>query len=86
MTGQAHWIEGFVVILGGLLVMGGIYLLGIHHTLKRVRRRLACPVSGEPVQVAFIEDTTTGRFLDVVGCSAFPDPDDVRCAKTCRIS
>jgi hypothetical protein len=84
MSGQAHWIDGLVVLVGAVVVFGAFIWLAMGHHLKRVHRRLACPVRGEAFDVGLVQDRDNGFFIEVESCSAFPNPHQVRCHEECR--
>lgn len=47
------------------------------------RASFTCPLSRRRVNVAFLTTPGADQPVDVVSCSAFPDPERVRCAKGC---
>ena len=83
MTGQAHWIDPLVMLVGGLGVLFLVLLAArVPPLLRRRARRLTCPVSGKRVDCMLVEDTLTKEWVDVVRCSAFGDG-KVNCDKNC---
>jgi hypothetical protein len=55
--------------------------MGRYHQWRR--RSIVCPGSAKWVNTTLVEDSKTGRVVDVARCSAFDDPDHVRCRKQC---
>lgn len=47
------------------------------------RASFVCPVTRRRVNAAFLTMEGTSRPVDIVACSAFPNPERVRCAKAC---
>jgi hypothetical protein len=67
-----------------LLIAGGIARRRRQAPAVRPHiERMTCPKTGADVHVTFLRDMTTGKALDVDGCSAFVFDDDVRCDKAC---
>ena len=72
----------FVVVtavLVGVLV-GGRRLFPGTFTAKRAFR---CPFRDRNVNVDFTEAVWDGSFVDVIACTEFSPPQDVRCEKSC---
>ena len=47
------------------------------------RTSFPCPVTRRRVTVAFLTTERASHPVDIVSCSAFPNPERVRCAKAC---
>jgi hypothetical protein len=83
MTGEAHWLDLAVILGGGIAVLALIFFVTRNHHVMRVRLRLHCPMSGEPVCCTAVQDQRSGACFDVERCSAFPDPRHILCGKEC---
>jgi hypothetical protein len=84
MAGQAHWITGIVLLLGGFLVVGVPLLLSRYRAnFRGVRRELTCPKSKNSARVELVQFVPTQQFTGVFSCSEFEDPTRVRCSKGC---
>jgi hypothetical protein len=83
MTGEAHWIDPLLVILGGLGVVFMVWLASHATLLRRRRRHFTCPYSGKAVRCTLVQDSLSKNWVDVVQCSAFSSDGRVRCAKGC---
>lgn len=85
-----EWIDLKVVLVAGLtaltvLAVLILVLLRNHRATRFVRRRLRCPVGGEPATVDFVVAAHDGAaYLDVVRCSLLPPGKPVACGKVCR--
>lgn len=82
MTGEAHWMDMAVVLIGG----GGLLFLGWLMSrpfvrLRRRRRRVMCPATEHKVACTLVRDEETHRWTNVEACAA--QPGGVRCAKSC---
>jgi hypothetical protein len=89
-----EWIPPVLVLLG-VVVVGvpiGVYLgsIGLLWLLSlgsgsstRSRTRFFCPVTKRQVTADFLTESGSERPADVLSCSAFGRPDDVRCQKAC---
>jgi len=72
----------FVVVtaaLVGVLVAGRRLFPGTY-TAKRAFR---CPFRGANVKVDFTEAVWDSSLVDVIACTEFSPPQDVRCEKSC---
>jgi hypothetical protein len=73
------------------LLFGGFTLLiwgsGLLAFPARTRENLTCPADGSNRSIVFKRELNLGwapgRAVDVIACSAFADPCDVRCLKAC---
>lgn len=84
MVGQAHWLTGVVLVLGGLLVVGWPLLLSrLQQAFRSVRREVVCPKSKRNAHVELAQHMPTLQFTGVYRCSEFADPSRVRCARDC---
>jgi hypothetical protein len=83
MTGEANWVDPVFIILGGATLFLIVWL-GSHAVdlLKRAKRKIICPVTGERVECTFVENTLTNERNDVERCSAFVRQPPA-CAKVC---
>jgi hypothetical protein len=85
-----EWIHLKGVLFAGLtaltvLAVLILVLLRNHRATRFVRRRLRCPVEGEPATVDFVVAAHDGAaYLDVASCSLLPPGKPVDCGKVCR--
>ena len=89
-----EWIPPIFLLLG-VLIVGvpvGLYFgaVGLLWVLSlgsggstRSRTRFQCPVTNKGVTADFLTGPGGDRPSDVLSCSAFGRPDDVRCQKAC---
>jgi hypothetical protein len=66
---------------GAFLVLGVWNLFAPESAQARVS--FYCPFSKRQVAVDFLTESGAGQPSDVLCCSAFPRPDQVRCKKDC---
>jgi hypothetical protein len=83
MTGEAHWIDPLLMILGGGGVVFMIWLESRATLFRRRRRQTICPHTGTAVECTCVQDTLTRKWVDVERCSNAIPEDRVSCAKTC---
>lgn len=70
-----------------VIVVGGILLLVaavVPAGPRRLRERFFCPWSRQVVTADFLVPEGAAHPSEVLACSAFPDPERVRCQKACR--
>lgn len=72
ITVMSLWIAAIAV----LLLLGA---LGV----RRVRRKIWCPIRGTEMQLSLLETAPEGRPLDVTACSAFTPPTAITCDRRC---
>jgi hypothetical protein len=89
-----EWIPPIFLLLG-VLIVGvpvGLYFgaVGLLWVLSlgsggstRSRTRFQCPVTNKGVTADFLTGPGGDRPSDVLSCSTFGKPDDVRCQKAC---
>ena len=84
MHGEAHWFPIVWMLIGGGLVLAieGASRWLSRHFLEE-EREVLCPVRHERASTLVVVDARTGRPTGIRRCSAFPNPDDVTCAKPC---
>ena len=87
MAGQAHWLT-FAFIAGGAVAL--LLMLWLEtraskagHGKHYLSRTIECPKRHVMVDATFIQDNATGEISDVVRCTAFNDPEKVKCPKYC---
>ena len=89
-----EWIPPILVLLGVVVVgvpvgvylgaIGLLWVLGLwSRDSTRSRTRFFCPVTKRQVTADFLTGAGSERPGDVLSCSAFGKPDDVRCQKAC---
>lgn len=78
MTG---WL--FVASLAVLILALGRLADRSERQQRALRRQFLCPRSREPVECVLVADARTGEWVGVRSCSAFPDPEDIRCEGNC---
>jgi hypothetical protein len=52
-------------------------------SVRRVHRRIWCPIRGTEMQLSLLEAAPDGRPIDVTACSAFTPPTAVTCDQRC---
>ena len=72
----------FVVLVGGILL---VWALGhiLPGSLIRSRAAFDCPFSKRRATVEFLSPPGAGQPSDVLSCSVFSEPYQVRCKKEC---
>ena len=83
MTGEAHWMEPLLMILGALGIVFMVWLGSRATLLRRRRRQVICPASGKSVRCTLVQDSLTKEWLDVEQCSVFGPTQPVACHKAC---
>jgi hypothetical protein len=83
MTGEAHWIDPVLMILGALGVAFMVWQASRGTLVRRRQRRAICPHFHIPVHGTFTQDTLTGKWIDVERCSACAPENRVSCDKLC---
>jgi hypothetical protein len=88
-----EWVLGLVSLLLFLLVagpiaiyLGAIVLLWASSLFAGpapLRAGFYCPFTKRRVTADFLTESGSDRPSDVLSCSAFPNPHDVRCKKGC---
>ncbi|MBI3029820.1 MAG: hypothetical protein HYY64_09940 [Candidatus Rokubacteria bacterium] len=78
-----------VLLVGPLLVIGAVGLLLLAAAIfsgspRRVRESFECPVTGKLVTADFLVPEGAAHPLAVASCTAFRDPERVRCQSPCR--
>jgi hypothetical protein len=79
---------GWIALSLGLLVGGLILVVCLAASLRErepFTRQIGfrCPFSSRDVLCTLVQDTRTGRWVEVRSCSAFPDPGSVLCLAPC---
>jgi hypothetical protein len=85
MTGQAHWLT-FAVLLLAALPIGFLSLREWREERKlRVEPRFVrCRARGNRLaRCVLVSDAKSLVPMGIRACSALPNPQDVRCGKTC---
>jgi hypothetical protein len=72
ITIMSLWIAAIAV----LLFLGAL-------SVRKVHRKIWCPIRGTEVQLSLLETAPEGRPLDVTGCSAFMPPTAITCDRRC---
>jgi hypothetical protein len=84
MSETAHWLEFTAIVAGGLLVLVLGFVWGRRSSRLRTRRMLfVCPKHNQVVEANLVQDRTTGKWTGVTSCTAFANPEHVRCDKLC---
>jgi hypothetical protein len=52
-------------------------------SVRRVHRKIWCPIRGTEMQLSLLEAAPDGRPIDVTACSAFTPPTAVTCDQRC---
>ena len=78
-----------ILLVGPLLLIGAAGLLLIVAAIspsrpRRMRETFRCPWTHRVVTADFLVPEGAVRPLDVVSCTAFPNPERVVCTKPCR--
>jgi hypothetical protein len=72
ITIMSLWIAAIAV----LLFLGAL-------SVRKVHRKIWCPIRGTEVQLSLLETALEGRPLDVTACSAFMPPTAITCDRRC---
>jgi hypothetical protein len=72
ITIMSLWIAAIAV----LLFLGAL-------SVRKVHRKIWCPIRGTEVQLSLLETAPEGRPLDVTACSAFMPPTAITCDRRC---
>jgi hypothetical protein len=89
-----EWVLPFLLALGFLIVavpvgvyFGAVALLWVSALISggsaRSRKGFYCPVTKQRVTADFLTEVGSDHPSDVLSCSAFAKPYDVRCRKAC---
>jgi hypothetical protein len=70
------------VLLGGLILFGIVGHL-LPKSLIRSRKTFGCPYSNQQATVDFLSPLESEQPSDVLSCSVFANPSQVRCQKRC---
>jgi len=84
MSGEAHWLDLAVTLLGAAAIFVLLTLVTWHRRQHAKRLRFVCPSRGEQVYCTMLHDELQGRWTEVRSCSAFADPRKVTCDQECR--
>jgi hypothetical protein len=85
MTGQVHWLSFILLLVAispvvALAVTG--WLADRHYLVEQ--RRVRCRATGNKlVECTVVRDAESCEPIGIRSCSAHPNPEDVRCARTC---
>ncbi len=84
MHADTQWLA-ILPWLGGLVFLLAVELSSrrIARHLREEERALICPIRRRSVSLTVVTDRRTGRTLGVRRCTAFTDPEDVRCRREC---
>jgi predicted nucleic acid-binding Zn ribbon protein len=52
-------------------------------SVRKVHRKIWCPIRGTEVQLSLLESAPEGRPIEVTACSAFTPPTAVTCDQRC---
>lgn len=52
-------------------------------SVRKVHRKIWCPIRGTEVQLSLLETAPEGRPIDVTACSAFMPPTAITCDRRC---
>jgi hypothetical protein len=86
MTGQAHWLSLAVLLLATFPLIAWLWLREWREerTLRVEPRFVRCRDRGNRLaQCVLVRDAKSLVPIGIRACSALPDPQDVRCGKTC---
>jgi hypothetical protein len=72
ITIMSLWIAAIAV----LLFLGAL-------SVRKVHRKICCPIRGTEVQLSLLETAPEGRPLDVTACTAFMPPTAITCDRRC---
>lgn len=72
ITIMSLWIAAIAV----LLLLGAL-------SVRKVHRKIWCPIRGTEMQLSLLETAPEGRSLDVTACSAFMPPTAITCDRRC---
>jgi hypothetical protein len=65
------------------IVAIALLVLFLALSVRKVHRKIWCPIRGTEVQLSFLETAPEGRPLDLTACSAFMPPTAVTCDRRC---
>jgi hypothetical protein len=52
-------------------------------SVRKVHRKIWCPIRGTEVQLSLLETAPEGRPIEVTACSAFTPPTAITCDQRC---
>jgi hypothetical protein len=72
ITIASLWIAAFVLLV-----------LFLALSVRKVHRKIWCPIRGTEIQLSLLETAPEGRPIDVTACSAFMPPTAITCDRQC---
>lgn len=84
MTGESTWLDVIVVFGGAGIVLALLFLFAWQPWTRRRVLHVRCGPKDKLAETTMIQDTRSGRFLNVVTCSLLDEPDHVTCNQDCR--
>jgi hypothetical protein len=70
MQGEAHWLPLVVVLLGGLALLAGLFLVAwSQRQVKHDRVTVPCPNKHKDAEIVLITDAKSGHVIGVDTCS-----------------
>ena len=85
MTGQVHWLP-FALLLVAITPVIALCVAGWIADRRYFveQRRVRCRATGNKlVECTVVRDAETQEPIGIRACTANPNPEDVRCARTC---
>jgi hypothetical protein len=72
ITSSSLWIAALALLV-----------LFLALSVRKVHRKIWCPIRGTEVQLSLLETAPDGRPIEVTACSAFTPPTAVTCDRRC---
>jgi hypothetical protein len=83
MTGEAHWIDPLLMLVGALGIVLMVWRGSSGTLLRRRQRDGICPHTRRPAQRTVAQDTLSKEWVEVERCSVCVPADRVACDKAC---
>jgi hypothetical protein len=73
-----------MIMIASLWVVAlALLVLFLALSVRKVHRKIWCPIRGTEIQLSLLEAAPEGRPIDVTACSAFTPPTAVTCDRRC---
>lgn len=76
--------EGAMITLASFWIVAlALLVLFLALSVRKVHRKIWCPIRGTEMRLSLLEAAPDGRPIDVTACSAFTPPTAVTCDRRC---